>query len=154
MENKQELGVEVIPIIQEKQFRDLYNTGVRRFPVGIDVPCIVSKFTTTPTSITFTLQWGPYLTRRGLHIKPQTETITYSDDDEDLTPYKLLKIIKQINPDAQFLDRTDPEFYPSLGAELLKKQLLANSIEIKVKLRSTATINKTQIIHLKYASKQ
>jgi hypothetical protein len=69
-----------------------------------------------------------------------------------LTPYKLLRIIKLINPQAQFLERSDPQFYPSLGAELMNKKLLANSIEIKVKKPlNKFYINKTQIIHLKYA---
>lgn len=147
----EDITLDVIPIEDEVRFREIYNTGVRRFPVGKNIPCQIVSFESTPSSVTFTCQWGPYETDRGLPIKPQKETITYSDSDELLSPYKLMRLIKEINPDAKFLERDNPEFYTKLGEELMNKHLLANSIEIKVPriIGRKATINKTQIIFLK-----
>jgi hypothetical protein len=141
--------LETIPPIDEKRFRSLFNTGVRRFPVGMDIECIVDSFSYTANSLTLTLRWGPYVTDRGLIIPPRRETITYSDEDELLTPYRLMKIIKNINPDAQFLSREDPHFYKLFGEELLNQPLLANTIEYKFKKEKPGWINKTKIIYLK-----
>lgn len=142
-----------IPIQDEIRFRGNYNTGVRRFPVGKDIPCSIESFTTTENSITFTCKWGPYTTDRGVLIRAQKETITYSDDDELLSPYKLLRLIKEVEPDAKFPDKDSPDFYPTLGEYLMNKHLLANSIEIKVKKENKpGYINKTKIIFLKHIS--